>query len=1232
MTPPFHLVETPVEPGVTLIEASAGTGKTFTIAGIFVRLIVENRATVREILVVTFTEAATSELRGRIRQMLADALAAFTTGTSKDDFLAGLLARHADSAAGASRRLDAALRGFDEAPIYTIHGFCQRTLKDRAFESGVLFDTELIQDQSELFREVADDYWRKHFYSAAAPLLGSAVEGNLSPDQLLKLLEATVRHPELRLISKAARLPLEKAQAGLLAAFDAARELWRAEEDTIRSHFGDGQKWCNQPYNSTLEMAAHFARVKDCFNGSVSTDGFESLSMFSTSALSAKVNQHSKSNQAPKHAFFGVCEKLLTAQEFYCLALLHDFARYARQELPRRKHERKVQSYEDLLTRLRDALSGDGAEQLAAQLRARYRAALIDEFQDTDPVQNQIFLRIFAGQDRGNGMMECWSNGVVPATANTPILQHSNIPSPPPLLFLIGDPKQAIYGFRGADIFTYLAARKHATRRYTLVHNWRSESGLVGAVNTVFQRPRQPFVFAGIDFDPVQARGKADQTPLLINGERRPPLQFWFWPRGADGKPISKTRMEEELPGVVASEITRLLTGSASIDGRAIRPQDIAVLVMENKQAGLMQEALQRLNIPSVLHTEASVFDSHEALELRRVLEALAQPGHESLLRAALVTDFCGIGGPELERLSTDERAWQRIFERFGRYHQQWIARGFIAMFREWLQGEDVRQRLLARPDGERRLTNLLHLSELLHRTELERRLAPAGLVRWLADQIHEDDKPGEERQLRLERDDNAVRLVTIHKSKGLEYPIVFCPFAWRHSDVDARPGKKSHEKEVCFHESEPPRHFVRDLGSNDFEQNKTRTMVENLAENVRLLYVALTRAKHRCCVAWGGFNRAESSALAWLLHQPSGLNDALPVQRLGHFPALTDAALRADLEQLALASVGADGEPAIEVIDLPPGGAARFQPPAVSMDLLRPRSFTGEIRRDWRVASFSGLAANRLSEQPDHDAVRATSLPPDEPATGIYAFPAGTKAGTCLHEIFEALDFTNDDPDVRRALIAEKLRVHGYPPDEWRDIVAGTVERALSVPLESGRGVFTLSRIPSTARINELEFCFPIKGLSPATFQDAFRAQGSPGELAGRWLRLLQFSSTNGFVKGYIDLVFQFEGRFYLLDWKSNRLGHRIEDYGPPAMQRAMAEELYPLQYLLYTVALHRHLQLRLPGYDYEKHFGGVFYLFLRGLDPARPELGVFRERPAVGLVSKLAELLSPERKERLV
>jgi exodeoxyribonuclease V beta subunit len=387
---------------------------------------------------------------------------------------------------------------------------------------------------------------------------------------------------------------------------------------------------------------------------------------------------------------------------------------------------------------------------------------------------------------------------------------------------------------------------------------------------------------------------------------------------------------------------------------------------------------------------------------------------------------------------------------------------------------------------------------------------------------------------------------------------------------------------------------------------------------------VALTRARHRCCVVWGGFKDAESSAPAWLLHQPPDAEAPVPTAVIEHFARLDDAQLRADLERLAAASTDESGRRAIEVIDVPRDGAAPRLASAPDVESLRPRTFAGRIRQDWRISSFSSLAASRSPEEPDRDSIEEPPRAPQEPVPDIFAFPAGVKAGTCLHEIFESLDFANAGPETLRTLVAAKLREHGYASEEWTEIVSDMVQRTLAVPLDPERRDFTLSRIPLSARLSELEFYFPVSHFSPGLLREVAGHHAGAENLPADWPRRLEFPVTDGCVKGYIDLVFQFENRFYVVDWKSNRLGIRIEDYGPERLAREMAGELYPLQYLLYTVALHRHLRLRVPGYDYERHFGGVRYLFLRGIDPARPQFGVFRARPAAGAIEELSRRLA--------
>ena len=1195
--PPFQLASTPLSSGTTLIEASAGTGKTFTIAGLFLRLILEQDLSVREILVVTFTEAATEELRDRIRRSLADAAAAFRLGCSDNPVMKELIAPHRARASEMLFRLDRALCGFDEAPIFTIHGFCQRTLKDRAFESGVLFDTELLKDDSSLLQEVADDFWRKHFYEAPALRVSFALKNKYQPEKLLPLLRTYSRHPQLKVLSSLTGKSLNDVADELTAAFRKAANLWRAERENIRELFGSESKWAIGDHKKPEIVEKMLRHADACFTSDEPTP--ESLAAIQFLSRSALEEDTSKKAETPEHELFDLCEEICGLEANFITRLQLTFLDFVKLDLPQRKQRLKIQTFDDLLTRLHAALKSSGGDALAHEIRTRYKAALIDEFQDTDPVQYQNFHRIFG-----------------PTTGENPSL-----------LFLIGDPKQAIYGFRGADIFTYLEAAQNVDHRFTLDHNWRSESALVTAVNSVFAFAENPFLFDEIQFQPVVAAGQADKEPLTENGTSLPPLHLWFMPRGEDGKPISKDRAQSELPPIVAAEIARLLNSDVRVGSRKLTPRDIAVLVPENRQARMMQDALRALGIPSVLHTEESVFESHEAQEFCRVLAAMARPLNERLLRAALATDLQGLGGAELEAMTRDDNAWQQRLQVFHDYHELWMQRGFTAMFREWLHREGIRQRLLAYEDGERRLTNLLHLAELLHQTAQERRLAAEPLVRWLEEQISGGERTSEEHQLRLERDDEAVRLVTIHKSKGLEYPVVFCPFSWRSAELN-----RKHSEPVYFHRQQETENgrthseHVCDFDSPEREEHAQLEFRERLAESLRLLYVALTRARNRCYFVWGAFNKAGTSAPAWLFHRPASSSGNLQAAMDTAFKTRTDAELRRDLQHLADSSAITEGKQTILLTDVPVLSAQTYRPPAQPNQTLVPRQFNGHIPRDWRITSFSSLTANLLDEAPDHDRTAPAETPAvvedETKPTGIFAFPRGTTAGTCLHKLFELADFTNTEDATAQQLIRETLTEHGFSADKFAPAVHETLRRTCQVALDPRRPDFNLARIPHHERLNELEFFFPIHRVSPALVASGLGDFATSPDFAAQ-LQRLNFKPTGGFLKGFIDLVFRHEDRFYIVDWKSNWLGNRVEEYHHTAMAREMSAKYYQLQYLLYTVALHQYLALRLPGYDYEQHFGGALYLFIRGIDPSRPELGVYRDRPSQTLIEQLSHAL---------
>lgn len=1199
---PFDLLKSPLE-GVNLIEASAGTGKTYTLAGLFVRLVVEQGLSVQQILVVTFTEAATAELRDRIRRRLREAMEAFQQGRSEDGFLQELVTRQ-DDRSGAVRLLKEAIRDFDKAAIFTIHGFCRRMLQENAFESGSLFDMELVTEQEELKKDIVEDFWRKHLYEASPLFVGYAMANHFNPDDLLKLIGHWVSLPHLKVIPKEEVIDTSRAEKDYRKAFESVSEMWPSVREEVTELFLRHESLNRQKYGKT--RIPIWAGLMDAWVGTGPKPlFFKGFEKFTAGELNTSVK---KNGAPPEHPFFEACERLKEVQaclekafKARLLALQGQLFTCARAELERRKRGKNIQFFDDLLTGLKSALEGKNGERLARSLGLKFKAALIDEFQDTDPVQYGIFRTAFGTAKNG--------------------------------LFLIGDPKQAIYGFRGADIFTYLRAAGDATSRYTLRENWRSEPALIRAVNTLFNNADRPFVVDGIPFDPVSPAENPERISLTMDGRIDSPFQLWFLEaRKVDGggKPILKTTAREMITAAVAGEISNLIhlgrEKKALIHDRPLTEGDIAVLVRKNREALLIQKALSDLSIPSVLYAGDNLFDANEALELERIMAAVAEPNNKSHLRAALATDMMGVTGEALQAMGGDDASWEAWVVRFREYHDIWRNRGFIRMFRSLLSREGVLSRLMSLENGERRNTNLLHLGEVIHRASVEKRADMAGILKWLSEQ-RDGGRPGRvEHSLRLESDENAVKLVTTHKSKGLEYPVVFCPFLWDGSSV-----RKS-DKSFVFHDRREVMQLTLDLGSEDRERNRISAEKEILAENLRLLYVSLTRARFRCYLVWGRIRGTETSAPAYLFYPPESFSgeDVVGAAR-EHFKELKDDFLVERLDQLAEKAGGA-----IRFIEMPQEKGKVRVPSETVPTVLRNREFPGKIDRTRGVSSFSSLTSGRLHEEEtaDRDATEwgavdisqdAREMDGREPPLDIFSFPGGTKAGLFFHDIFEHLDFTEPATSRVKTLVLEKLRVYGFE-DRWQEAVCGMVKRVLSVPLNPPAQGFRLSVIGNRDRLNELEFTFPMKALSPGRLRHVFSETGG-GELPESFpetIGRLTFAPVRGFMKGFVDLVFRYRDRYYLVDWKSNVLGKKAEDYGPEGLALGMEEGLYTLQYLIYTLALDQYLRLRFPGYDYDMHFGGVFYIFIRGVDPLQgPEYGVYRTRPSAGMIRNLRDRL---------
>jgi len=1194
--------------GLTLIEASAGTGKTYSIATLYLRLLLEGRLEPDRILVVTFTEAATEELRERIRKRLAQALGWLRGdgGTAMDEAptLTGLLRALPDRDAASAWLADALTR-MDEAAIFTIHGFCLRTLQDQAFESGSAFDAEFITDESRLRARAVEDFWRLRVAGALAEEAAWVRVQWVTPQALLGDLEPTLTLDDLRLLPEVDEAGVARARGELEQVFAQLRRLWRDEGGAVAELLRSSLALNRRSYNKNVVAKA--VAAAEAVTAAVEPpdelpEGFDRLTP-------AVLGRGTKEGQAPPaHPFFDLCGRyldLLSRLRVRAKSLfLTSARRHVREALDRSKRDEGLWYFDDLLRRLDLALAAEGGQALAAAVRERYPVALIDEFQDTDPQQYRIFRRVYGGRP------DCG-------------------------LFLIGDPKQAIYAFRGADIFTYMRARDDSERegrQYGLRVNWRSGSRLIEAVNCLFGTAHAPFIYEPhIGFDPAQPSPKADEEPLRIDGIGPVPLQLWMLRITAENetsRPPGFIRSDaalEEAARACAEHVAHLLNlvakGRATIGDRSLQPGDIALLVRTHREGDLVQQALRRCGVASVSLSQEGVFATEDAEELATLLGALVDLQDEGRVRAALATSLIGRSASELERLADDELAWEGLLARLQAYAERWRNQGLMVAMQELLAAEEVPARLLRRPDGERRLTNLLQLLELLQLASAEHP-GQDGLLRWLADQRVGGERD-EARQLRLESDEGLVQVVTLHKSKGLEYPLVYIPFPWSHF-------KQPKRAPPAFFHAPDTRVACLDLGSDQEPEHRALERTEQLAERLRLLYVGVTRAAKLCVLCWGKINGIQDAALAYLLHRdPESETPASRMQRL------SEEEIRADLQTLVRRA-----PQAIQVRDLPQPTGARWAGFRIDPDRLQVREFGTTIDEGWRVSSYSALVRGEDSERPDYDASPEVPVPdpepePEEPAAAdpLFELPTGTHAGHFLHEVLEDLDFPAARGETLARVVRDLLDRYGglgarpvsveEGDRDWAPVVEDLVTNVLDTWLDPAETV-RLRDLSAADRISEMEFHFPVAGLDPAALRKVLAlSPDHAGSTDG-----LGFQPLRGLMRGFVDLVFRHEGRFYIVDYKSNRLGGRLAAYEREGMHDAIRRHHYDLQYLIYTLALHRFLGWRLPGYDYGRHFGGVYYLFLRGM---RPELGagcgVWHDRPSFELIDALDGLFGGRR-----
>ncbi|MGY2223828.1 exodeoxyribonuclease V subunit beta [Pseudomonas gingeri] len=1194
--------------GSQLIEASAGTGKTFTISALYLRLVLGHGGEAAgfgrellppQILVVTFTDAATKELRDRIRTRLAEAARFFRDETAApDDLIAQLRAQYSiEQWPACANRLDIAAQWMDEAAVSTIHGWCQRMLREHAFDSGSLFTQTLETDHSDLLGEVLRDYWRLYCYKMQGDALNWVRANWGGPAALLPRVRALFGSDRSAGERQDDVEPAELIDACLRerrAALVQLKTPWKQWAAELREICLQGV--ANKTVDGRKMQARYFEPWFDKLTAWADDDTQEQLDIGTGfTRLTADGLAEAWKGDAPRHPGLDAMPGLrasLDALPTPDAAVLEHAARWVGARFEDEKRRRAEMGFDDMLLRLDAALQADGGERLASLIREQFPVALIDEFQDTDPVQYRIFESIYRIEDN----------------------------NPDGGLFLIGDPKQAIYAFRGADIYTYLRARQATSGRlHTLGTNFRSSHAMVDSVNHVFARAEQreqgrgAFLFRDGAQNPVPFLSVASQgRKEVFEIDGQPPAALNLWQLSSE-QPLSGAVYRQQLAATCASEIVALLNGGQqgrigfSRDGqlKGVLPSDIAILVRDGKEAQAVRGELAARGVRSVyLSDKDSVFAAQEAHDLLAWLKACAEPDVERPLRAALACITLNLPLAELERLNQDELAWEARVMQFRGYRTLWRTQGVLPMLRRLLHDFQLPQALIARSDGERVLTNLLHLSELLQQAagELD---GEQALIRHLSEHLALSGQAGEEQILRLESDEQLVKVVTIHKSKGLEYPLVFLPFICSVKPVDG---------------SRLPLHYHDSEGRAQVSLKPTAELIaqaddERLAEDLRLLYVALTRAQHACWLGVADLKRGNNNS------------SVLHLSALGYL--LGGGAVLGESTGLAgwLAQLQQDC-PTLAWGELPEPTDASFQPPRNQATLLEPLLPKRRAAEHWWIASYSAL---RIGDQLSSDSAEAPESPqaqklfdderldPDAPrevaASGgdIHRFPRGPNPGTFLHGLLEWAGeerFTADRTLIEKA-VAPRCNLRGWKG--WIETLSDWLAHLLQVPLRLGNDQPPVILAGLDSYQVEMEFWFASHKVDVHQVDELVRrhTHGGVARAAAEPVLL------NGMFKGFIDLTFEHQGRYYVADYKSNWLGADDTAYTEQAMAASILENRYDLQYVLYLLALHRQLKARLVDYDYDRHMGGALYLFLRGT--RSPSQGAYFARPPRELIEHL-------------
>ncbi len=1152
--------------GRQLIEASAGTGKTYTITNLYLRLILGHGTSplsTREILLLTFTNAATDELRQRIRDRIILARKVFAGEESEknDDFIQYLF-EQSDDLSKDRKLLSAALQTLDEASVFTIHGFCARVLTEQSFETGSLFNQDLDADRDLLLQLAAEDCFRSYILTLDETRRGMALKIWRTPEVLLRKLKPYLFRHNLSIIPPAGLIDDEFSN--LINDNRQAKEIWLSE--------GISQLLQQCSFNGTSKTVRRLQQMNDnCMKEDFDPGLWEPYHR------EALFKAEKKTTVQPKHPVFELIDSIWQRQDLVAQVehnLWHEVFNTISENLLGYKAQFGQMTLDDLLSRVHEAVtSSESKGLLTEQLRGRWPVAMIDEFQDTDDLQYEIFRQIYPDQKESST-----------STAEKPAG-----------LFFIGDPKQAIYQFRGADIYTYINAKRNIESEiFSLTTNWRSTKALIDAVNHLFQ---QQNIFGNDDdipFEPASVAERNRNNAFTIHNQTAKPISLFSIQHQDSLKVPIRLQAMEYAAEQTAYLLNAASTGNVLVGDESLVAGQIAFLVRERKDAVSARQALARRNIRSVYVTLESVLLTDTADDLKLILQAVIDPTKERAIKAALATQLMQIPVSEIDALSHDIITQQKALQEFQYYHHLWATVDIAAMIGHLIVRRKIAEKWFLQQDGERQITNLRHLAELL---QTRSTVAPGmhRLIKWFSREKQAAETVAvEERQLRLESDQHLVQIVTMHAAKGLEYDVVMIPMA---GFGERKPNQND---PYLFHKAGDNQQFTTYLDIASNPENRQSHIDEESHEEMRLLYVAITRARYKCFIGVPLFKNIQNTALAKLLHFSDTHDQSEIPNQLDQLPSELFDINAATTEKVT-----------------------NYTPATPESPLAQPKT-EPVIEAPWSMQSYSSIA-RRIETNEEHttntdtepgfsddDRGSTSAIASKNPTR--FSFPRGPRVGVALHDLLEQLDFAAGRTEIEDQALQclDKIGINDHKSwltslCEWLvDVLETTMDQDID---------FCLAGITGQNRLNELEFHFPMR-----LKQEFLQELKTAGYLKAD--SKLSIGSLQGMMTGYIDLVVKHNDKYYLIDYKSNDLGPDNNAYGKEALSEAIKQHQYDLQYLIYTVALNRYLKQCDTSYDYRQHFGGVCYLFLRGMN-GKTGNGVYVDHPAETLINSLDSLL---------